>query len=301
MQTKRTARKEAEGGPDASPRSLLYQDLANELRKRVASGEFQQGMLLPSEGTLSAAYGVSRPTVKRALDILRREGVIDARRGFGWFVAGTLFRQKLGVLSTIEDSVEQLGLASRRKVIEFAFMPTPPEVRGLLDCETVLRTKRINLADEKPVACVTTWCPEALATHLSKADVEQQSLYDLMAVEIAGARQVIRAVGASAEDAHLLGVPVGSPCLASERLTYSVAGDVVLFAVAIFPGHSSEYVAEMPGTRKPGGRAGIRIVTPETASEPSGSGGQRAPGSPFETPAAGAAVGAVPASPAQTG
>lgn len=245
------------GSGDA--RSHLYWSLAEDLRRRVASGEFREGMLLPSEATLSAAYGVSRPTVKRALDLLRNEGVIDARRGFGWFVGGTLFRQHLGALTTIEDSVSELGMVATRRVFEFAFIPAPPEVAAVLGCETVLRTKRLNLADGRPVACVTTWCPEHLAAGLSRDDVEQHSLYDLLPVEIAGARQVIRAVPASAEDASLLNVRLGSPCLASERITFDVEGAAVLTAVAVFPGHSSEYVAEMPGAGR-SGRAGIRVV-----------------------------------------
>jgi GntR family transcriptional regulator len=252
----------------AAARSHLYSTLADDLRKRVASGEFREGMLLPSEASMCAAYGVSRPTVKRALDMLRSEGVIDARRGFGWFVAGTLFRQHLGALSTIEDSVRELGMTAARRVLEFAFVAAPPDVFAVLGCKTVLRTKRINLADGRPVACVTTWCSEELGAGLSKTDVEQHSLYDLLPVEIAGARQVIRAVAASSEDAALLNVRAGSPCLASERITFDGAGTPVLTAVAVFPGHSSEYVAEMPGAGR-SGRAGIRVVTDGRVDRPS--------------------------------
>ncbi|MFZ0667149.1 MAG: GntR family transcriptional regulator [Acidimicrobiales bacterium] len=251
----------AEDGSRGAPaRSHLYQQLVNELRDRIARGEFQSGMLLPSEGMLSKAHNVSRPTVKRALDILRQEGIIDAKRGFGWFVAGTLLREKIGQLHTIEDSVLEMGLVSRRKILEFAFEPATPEVKAVLGSDMVLRTKRVNLANEKPVACVTTWCPDDLGSSLSRADVEEHSLYDLLPIEIGGARQVIRAVAASKEDAQLLDLRVGSPCLASERITYSVDGRPVLTAVAIFPGHSSEYVAELTGSGRSETNPGVRLV-----------------------------------------
>lgn len=254
-------------GISAAPaRFHLYQQLVNELRERIARGEFQSGMLLPSEGMLSKAYGVSRPTVKRALDILRQEGVIDAKRGFGWFVAGTLLREKIGQLHTIEDSVLEMGLVSRRKILEFAFEPASTELRAVLNSDMVLRTKRLNLANEKPVACVTTWCPEDLGSALSRADVEQHSLYDLLPIEIGGARQVIRAVAASKDDAELLDVRIGSPCLASERVTFSVDAKPVLTAVGIFPGHSSEYVAEMHGSGRSETHPGVRIVSDEDAT-----------------------------------
>ena len=255
-----------DGSAAAPARFHLYQQLVNELRDRIARGEFQSGMLLPSEGMLSKAYGVSRPTVKRALDILRHEGIIDAKRGFGWFVAGTLLREKIGQLHTIEDSVIEMGLVSRRKILEFAFEPATPEVKAILGSDMVLRTKRLNLANDKPVACVTTWCPDELGSSLSRADVEEHSLYDLLPIDIGGARQVIRAVAASKEDAILLDVRVGSPCLASERITFSVEGRPVLTAVGIFPGHSSEYVAEMAGSGKSETNPGVRIVNDSAVS-----------------------------------
>ncbi|HZQ87169.1 MAG TPA: GntR family transcriptional regulator, partial [Acidimicrobiales bacterium] len=79
-------------------RELRYQTIAGELRRRMAAGEFVPGRLLPSESELSEAYGASRVTIRKALDALRGEGLVDARQGFGWFVAGEPVRQQLGRL-----------------------------------------------------------------------------------------------------------------------------------------------------------------------------------------------------------
>ena len=93
-------------------RELRYRTIADELRGRVESGDFAAGGLLPSESELSASHGVSRVTVRKALELLRDEGLIDSRQGFGWFVAADPLRQALGWLGTIED---QIGRASCRE------------------------------------------------------------------------------------------------------------------------------------------------------------------------------------------
>ena len=68
-------------------RSIRYREIAEALRDRVDGGEFPSGRLLPSEAELSRAYEASRVTIRRALELLRDEGLLDARQGVGWFVA----------------------------------------------------------------------------------------------------------------------------------------------------------------------------------------------------------------------
>ncbi|HZU17471.1 MAG TPA: GntR family transcriptional regulator [Candidatus Dormibacteraeota bacterium] len=241
-------RREAEPtGVELEARSYRYQQIANRIRARVLSGEFGPGVLLPSEATLARAYGVSRLTVQRGLDMLRQEGLIEARRGFGWFVPGPVLKHSLPELGTIEQQIAKSGAQPVRRVLEFAFVPADEHVRRILGCEHVLRTVRLNLANDEPVARVTTWCCEEVGARFSKADVENHSLYELLPYRIGHATQVIRAVAATREDAALLKVPPGSPCLSSERTTYSVEGQAILHAVAVFAGHLTEYVVQLTG------------------------------------------------------
>ena len=73
-------------------RTIRYRDIAADLRRRVDEGEFAAGRLLPSESALSATYSASRVTIRKALEDLRSEGLVDSRQGFGWFVAGPTVR-----------------------------------------------------------------------------------------------------------------------------------------------------------------------------------------------------------------
>lgn len=208
--------------------------------------EFGAGQLLPSEAELSAGYGVSRVTVRRALEGLRAAGLVDSRQGYGWFVAGEPVRQTLGRLGTIEASLEARGVASERRILDFGFVRAPARVQSVLGSSSVLRVRRLNLADGRPFAVVTVWVPEELGAGLSRRDVEQSPLYDLLPVRLGGARQTIGAAAVGAADAGVLEVPVGSPVLHCERVTRTVDDVPVLLSEWVFPALATEFVVDLP-------------------------------------------------------
>jgi GntR family transcriptional regulator len=241
-------------------RTIRYREIAEGMRQRVESGDFPPGRLLPSEAELSEVYGVSRVTVRRALELLRDEGLLDARQGVGWFVAGGPLRQSLGRLATIESQLAASGLHPERRVLDFAFVPAEPRVRELLGCDQVLRVRRLNLADGEPFALVTVWCPAPLAEHLSRAAVERSPFYELLSVPLGGATQTIGAAAAEPADAVKLAIPPGSPVLRCERVTMGVDGKPVLLSVHVFPGHRTEFVVELPQAEPSMAPTGLRLV-----------------------------------------
>ena len=220
--------------------------IADELRRSVEAGEIDAGRLLPSESELSAVHGVSRVTVRKALELLRDEGLIDSRQGFGWFVAADPLRQALGRLGTIEGQLSELGVASERRVVGFRFVAAPPRARQVLGTASVLEVRRVNLADGQPFARVTVWCPDELGATLSRAQVEKAPFYELLDLEIGRATQTIGAAAASATDAELLHVPVGSPVLRCERVTRDIDDRPILLSEHVFAGHRTELVVELP-------------------------------------------------------
>ena len=241
-------------------RTVRYRAIADDLRERVAAGEFAAGRLLPSEAALSAAYDASRVTVRKALELLRSEGLLDSRQGFGWFVAAGAVRQALGRLATIEGQLASSGVEPGRRVLDFGFVRAPRWVRDVLGVDTVLRVRRVNLADGAPFARVTVWCPESLGARLSRDDVEQSSFYELLDVPLGGAVQTIGAAAASSSDAALLEVPVGSPVLRCERVTSTVDGRPVLVSEHVFPAHRTEFVVDLPAADRSMAPSGLRLV-----------------------------------------
>jgi GntR family transcriptional regulator len=241
-------------------RTIRYREIADAIRLRIEAGEFAAGRLLPSEAELGAAYEASRVTVRRSLEVLRDEGLVDSRQGFGWFVAADPLRQTLARLGTIEHQLTESGRASSRQVLEFGFVDAPPRAAAVLGAETVLEVRRRNLADGEPFALVTVWCPDDLGAELSRAAVERHSFLELLSVELGGATQTIGASVADAAEARPLDVPEGSPILRCERITRSADGRPVLLSEHVFPAHLTEFVVDLPHPSTSMAPSGLRLV-----------------------------------------
>jgi GntR family transcriptional regulator len=241
-------------------REIRYRAIRDDLRHRLEAGEFTAGRLLPSESELSASYAASRVTIRKALELLRDEGLVDARQGFGWFVASDPLRQTLARLGTIEDQLEASGARSERRILAFGFVPAPPRARTVLGVDTVLEVRRLNLADDEPFALVTVWCPEDLGARLSRADVERSPFYELLDVPLGGAVQTIGAAVVSGAEARLLDVPAGSPVLRVERVTSTPEGQAVLLSEHVFPAHRTEFVVDLPVVEPSMTVSGLRLV-----------------------------------------
>jgi GntR family transcriptional regulator len=241
-------------------REVRYREIAADLRRRIAAGEFDD-RLLPSEATLSGAYEASRVTIRRALDALKDEGLVASRQGMGWSVDPALVRQALGRLTTVEAQLAASGREAERRILGFAFLHrAPAAVAEALGPGTVLEVRRVNLADGEPFARVTVWCPERYASGLSRDDVEAASFHDLLPVALAGARQSIGAVAAGGDDAELLGVPTGSPLLRCWRVTWAAEGEPVLLSESVFPAGRTEFVVDLPGAETSIAPTGLRLV-----------------------------------------
>lgn len=215
--------------------------IADDLRRQITDGDLGAGAVLPSEADLAGSYGVSRVTVRKALEVLRDEGIVGSRQGFGWFVAAPVVRRSLGTLSTIEADLAAQGREPVRRILSFRFRDAG--VAGGLG-DSVLEVVRVNLADGQPFALVTVWCPAELGRSLSRDDVERSTFYDLLPRRLASVDQTIRAAVADDRDAEVLDIPVGSPLLVALRVSRDPAGEAFLRAEHRFPAHLTEFVLE---------------------------------------------------------
>src|SRR4029453_11352284 len=103
--------------------SFRFEAIAADLRERIALGEFGNLGAVDSESQLCQRYAVSRPTVRRALEVLRDEGLVESRHGAGWFVRGSAFHQRLalGSFRHAASAVAEAGKSIDRRVVEFGF------------------------------------------------------------------------------------------------------------------------------------------------------------------------------------
>ncbi len=232
-------------------KSMRYLDLAEALRSRIASGRIgRAGGSLPSEAEMVDEFATSRVTVRRALELLRTEGLVMSRKGAGWFVAPGTVRQSLGRVTTVEAALEAAGAVPQRRVFEFGFVAATGHVARLLGTKgEVLRVRRVNLADDDPFAVVTVWVLGDIGRDLSRADVEAATFYDLLPFSGVRFGRVTQSIGAdlaSPDDARRLAVARGSAVVTCRRLTYDSDDRPVLLADHRYPAARTSFEIELP-------------------------------------------------------
>ncbi len=229
---------------------MRYLDLADALRARIAARDLGAGGALAGELDLAREYGTSRVTVRRALDLLRQEGLVTSRRGAGWFAAVDPVRQPLGRVTTVEAAVEAAGARPGREILGFGFVEASVAVADALHIERaadVLRVERVNLADGEPFTLVTVWVRADVGADVSRADVERAPFYDLLplrGVELGSVHQTITAEIASARVANLLACAPGAPLLLCRRVTLDAAGVPTLFSEHRYPADRTTFEIE---------------------------------------------------------
>src|SRR5947199_1105691 len=145
--------------------TLRYRQVADAVRRRIGAGDYPSGAI-ETEAELGRAYGVSRITVRKALELLRQEGIVTSRKGSGWRIALDPLRQVLGTFPTVEAALRDDGHRFTRRVLQFSYQLPPPNVARRLDIDTeaeVLLVRRLNYADEHVFDLVTTWAPADIA------------------------------------------------------------------------------------------------------------------------------------------
>ncbi|ANZ42858.1 GntR family transcriptional regulator [Lentzea guizhouensis] len=155
-----------------------YRDIADELRRRIDSGELAPGSRVPGENDLMSRYDVERPTARQALEVLKNEGLIVARRGSGTFVREfkPITRVSPDRLRT-GQSIWDADLGSRPRTENVTVDVEPPsssvaEALQLADDEHVVVRRRRYVVEDKPVQLATSYFPEALVAGSSIAQID---------------------------------------------------------------------------------------------------------------------------------
>jgi DNA-binding GntR family transcriptional regulator len=220
----------------------LYFQVAQELQRLIVSGEIEPGTRLDNEIMLADQLGVSRPTMRRAIQYLVERGLLVRKRGVGTQVVRASVQRPLELSSLYDD----LALAGRRpqtKVLTVESGPADDEVAAALAIDPgspVVHLQRLRLADDAPIALMTNYLPADLID-LTTADLETRGLYELLraaGVHIRIANQSIGARNATAAEARLLGETRGAALLTMTRTAYDDVGRAVEYGTHVYRGSS---------------------------------------------------------------
>ena len=226
-----------------------WRKLASLLGQMIDTGALASGTMLPPERDLAALAGVSRVTVRAALQHLVDAGRLNRRQGSGTYVSQTARHTPASqpLISLSEDIRRRGQVPSSRWLSRALHMPLADEIMalGLGVNERVARLERVRLADGRPLALSRSALPESL---IPDPMAVETSLFDFLVAR--GHRperavQRMSAANATPRDAEALGILPGVAVLKVERITYLPGGKAVEFSRALYRGDAYDVVSEL--------------------------------------------------------
>jgi GntR family transcriptional regulator len=225
----------------------LYRRLEDAMKQAVASSQIKRGAAIPSERVLSEALGVSRVTVRKAIDGLVSDGLLDRRQGAKTVVSSQL-EKSLATMTSFSEDMRSRGMEPGCVWISREISrPSPAEMMalGISSSERVARLKRLRTADGTPIAIEIATLP---ARFVPNPQAVKDSLY--VYLEAAGALpmralQRMQAKPASEEERLLLGTPEDASLLVMERRCFLGSGEIVESTRTKYRGDVYDFVIEL--------------------------------------------------------
>ncbi|MEU4348227.1 GntR family transcriptional regulator [Streptomyces sp. NPDC023838] len=224
----------------------LYFQLSQQLEAAIERGTLTPGSLLGNEIDLAGRLGLSRPTVRQAIQALVDKGLLVRRRGVGTQVVHSQVKRPLE-LSSLYDDLEAAGQKPATKVLRNTVEPATAEVAaalGVPEGDDVHLVERLRYAHEEPMAQLRNYLPGGLLA-LDTVQLEATGLYRLMrgaGITLHSARQSVGARAATAAEAELLAETEGAPLLTMQRTTFDDTGRAVEFGTHVY--RASRYAFE---------------------------------------------------------
>jgi GntR family transcriptional regulator len=232
------------------------------MRQEIVTGRWPLGEKLPSERDLCVIFGVSRPTVRGAIEALVDEGFLRREKGRGTFIASPKIVE--GLLQTpfgFSDSMQAQNIEFTTRVLTIEVRPAPyivaRELR-LSDGAPIIFLERLRATGGEPILTVASYLPEASFPGLMAEDFTRSSLYHVLrtryGMTMARARRYMEAVPADKHEADLFGVRVGSPLMQIDSTTYTESGTPFEFYRAYHRGDRTRFLVESFRTLVPEGQ-----------------------------------------------
>jgi GntR family transcriptional regulator len=230
----------------------LYHQVKRALLEPIEHGHWEAGHQLPNEAALAESFGVSKITVRQALQELATMGYVRREQGRGTFVSRPKLDKGPRELTSFTEEMRQHKLVASSRVISSAVVKADVRLAEKLDLaagDPVFVLRRLRLADGEPMGIQTTHLPVALVPALTAEEVGSGSLYEVLRTRYGvaphQARETYFAVAAEPGTASLLGIPAGSPVFAVERIALLPSGKPLEFAESIMRGDRYSIILDL--------------------------------------------------------
>jgi GntR family transcriptional regulator len=214
----------------------LYTQIKEAIRAKIIDGTYVAHQQLPSENDMIAAFGVSRITVRQAINDLQKEGLLFKVHGKGTFVAVPNVSQELAHLQGFGEAMHRLGHETFSDVFGLKTVKAPAGARAKLqidDDSPVTEIRRVRYLNREPVSIDYSWVRHDVGARLTEKNLREKDLFSLLENELHqplhSADVEIDATSATNDVAARLKVAPGSPILRIERLTYAQGEKPLVF------------------------------------------------------------------------
>jgi GntR family transcriptional regulator len=251
--------------PQHSPLPLpRYHQIYVVLREQLLDGRYDPAQPMPGELELAESFGVSRVTLRAALDRLAEDGLISRHRGRGTFARPAPPQTAARApLSGLLENILSMGLRTSVRLLDLETLPAPPDAAEALRIAPgtpVQRAVRLRSYRGTPLSHITTFVPEGIARSFGRRELAAKPMLTLLeeaGVKVASAEQSISAKLADQAVAPLLEVGLGSPLLAVTRTVYDDAQTPVQFLRGLYRPDRYEYRMQL--TRSGGDRPRVWV------------------------------------------
>lgn len=233
---------------DRSSPVPMYHQLKQILLRSIENGEITAGGALPSEREIQERYGVSRITVRQAMNDLVSGGYIRRESGRGTFVLPRRVQDRSGKLGGLFEDLADQGFDVCTRILKHDRRRAPPDVAqklGLNQGQRVLFVKRLIRGDDKPISVASGYFKVDRDVTFTVEELVSDSLFVLLerkyGIHWPTADKTLEAVGASEEEAKLLEIRPGTPVLLSKVIVYDAMGKPTAWFRAVYRSDSYKY------------------------------------------------------------
>ncbi|EPJ87876.1 MULTISPECIES: GntR family transcriptional regulator [Pseudomonas] len=210
----------------------LYQRLRDQLAEQIANNRWRPGEAIPTEAALSSEYCLSTGTVRKAIDMLVADNILERQQGRGTYIRRPQFQSSLFRFFRFQTAAGERQVPESR-ILSIEPMIAPSAVSqalGLIPDAPVIRLVRLRLLDAQPVLAEEIWLPRVLFQALLDTDLQLHGpllypIYETLCGQVvAYAEETLTAESVSDVHARLLHIPQNSPVVVIERLARNYAG-----------------------------------------------------------------------------
>lgn len=234
------------------PRHLFIQQ---DLLKKIQSGDYAQGQLIPKESELTDIYQVSRPTVRQAIQYLVNEGYLERRKRRGTIVKQQKINQEFThIIESYDSEMNRKGLHPKTKVLTFKIDKATYNIASNLhinEYDDVYKLVRLRYAENKPIVLVTTYLPVKLLPNFLDNDFTSEKLYSVLEkinFPILQIRRKLDVLKADETTSDLLDIEEGDPIFYFHSTAFTHDRLPIEYSISKYRGDINSFIFELNHT-----------------------------------------------------